>query len=438
MTEWLLVLVSLLLVATCGAFVAAEFSFVTVGRAVVEQAAAGGDRRSRGVLSALRTLSTQLSGAQLGITITNLAIGFLAEPAVARLLDDPLAAAGVPKTAAPGVAVTAALILATAVTMVFGELVPKNLALARPLPTARSVQGFQRGFTRATKPVIVLLNRSANRALRWMGVQPHEELASARSPEELTSLVHRSAEKGTLPAGTAALLARSLEFGRRRAEDVLTPRVRVDTVSAADPVLRVVELTRATGHSRFPVLGADQDDVVGIVHVKHVVAVEPGRRGDVPVPEVMIPPVLAPKSLGLDALLDVVRSGGVQMAVVIDEFGGMAGIVTFEDLVEEIVGEIRDEYDRAGSHARRQRDGAWSLSGLLRPDEVEEITGVALPEEAAYETVAGLVVARLARLPAVGDAVRVGDVRLVVERLDGRRVDRVRLDARRFRRPLCA
>src|SRR5215210_2050404 len=264
MIEVLLIALALLLVAACGTFVAAEFAFVTVDRASVERAAAAGDRRARGVREALGTLSTQLSAAQLGITLTNLLIGFLAEPAIADLLDRPLESAGVSGTAATSVSLIIALVLSTGVTMVFGELVPKNLAIDKPLGTARAVQGFQRGFTRATAIIVRLFNGMANAILRRIGIEPQEELASARSPEELASLVRRSAAQGTLAVDTASLLQRSLAFGDRRAADVMTPRRGVQTVRVDAPVAAVLEQARATGRSRFPVLADGSEDVVGV------------------------------------------------------------------------------------------------------------------------------------------------------------------------------
>ena len=427
-TQWLLILLSLGLIGACGAFVAAEFALVTVDRAAVEQAAESGDARAGGVLTALRALSTQLSGAQVGITITNLTIGFLAEPAIAQLVDGPLAAAGVPPAGVRGTALTIALALSTGLTMVFGELVPKNLAIARPLPTARRVQGFMRGFTRVMRPVIAALNAAANLILRAFGIQTQEELASARSPEELTSLVRRSAEQGTLEPGTADLLARSLAFGDKRAQDVLTPRMRMVSVQADDPVLEVIVRARASGHSRFPVLGQDTDDVIGVVHVKHAVTVDADRRSEVTVREVMVPPVLVPATLELDPLLETLRGGGLQMAVVVDEFGGTDGLVTLEDLVEELVGDVVDEHDRPDADVRRRRDGAWSLSGLLRPDEVASSVGLTLPEDDGYETLGGLMAHALGRVPSAGDTVELPGLRLSVERMDGLRVDRVRIE----------
>jgi CBS domain containing-hemolysin-like protein len=418
-------------------FVAAEFSFITVDRSAVEQAAEAGDRRAAGVLSALRSLSTQLSAAQVGITVTNLVIGFLAEPAIADLVDGPVESLGVPEGGVRGVSIAIALLLATGATMIFGELVPKNLAIARPLQTARSVQALQRGFTRATGPAVRFLNGTANAILRRLGIEPQEELASARSPEELASLVRRSGEEGTLEMETARLLERSLAFGDRRAADVMTPRARMHTVKADDPVRAVLERSRETGRSRFPVIVDDNDEVVGIVHIKHAMGVPNEERTRVKVRDVMVDPVLVPTSVELDPLLAKLREGGLQIAVVVDEFGTVDGIVTLEDLIEEIVGEVRDEYDDRDDSIQRGPDGSWLLSGLLRPDEAGRAVELVLPEDEGYETLGGLIGMHLGRMPEVGDTVEVEGrddeggrhrVRLTVERLDGLRVDRIRLE----------
>jgi CBS domain containing-hemolysin-like protein len=438
-TDLLLILASLGLVVACGAFVAAEFAFVTVDRSAVERDAESGDRRSRGALAALTSLSTQLSAAQLGITVTNLLIGFLAEPAIAELIDAPLEAAGVPAGAVTGLALAIALVLATAFTMVFGELVPKNLAIARPLQTTRAVQGFQRGFTTATGVLVRFFNSNANAILRRLGIEPQEELASARSAEELASLVRRSGEQGTLDAGTAVLLQRWLAFGERHAADVMTPRMKVHSLSPDAPVLSVFAEARATGHSRFPVLDGEGQEVLGIVHVKDAMSVPPAERERMPVREVMAAPVLVPAVLELDTLLATLKRGGLQMAVVVDEWGNVDGIVTLEDLIEEIVGDVRDEHDERNDDARLDADGTWLLSGLLRPDEVARASGTLIPEDDDYETLAGLIANELQRMPKVGDTVALGttdvdgarlDVTLTVTRMDGLRVDRVRLRRR--------
>jgi len=442
MTEWLLLATSVLLMVVCGVFGAAEYSFVTVDRATVERAAEGGDKRAQGTLAALRTLSTQLSGAQLGITITNLAIGFLAEPALGTILRGPLKQLGLDGGALKAVAYGIALGGSTIVTMLIGELVPKKLALALPFQIANRTQLAQRFFTTVMAWPIRILNAIANAILRSVGVEPQEELRSARSPVELRSLVMRSASQGELDDETADLVARSIAFGDRTAADVRTPRVRVHFLEGRDTAHDVIEAARQTGHSRFPVIGRSPDDVLGIVHVKRAVGVVPDRRRSVRVSDISDPATTVPDSIELDPLLTLLREQGMQMAIVVDEYGGTDGVVTLEDLVEEIVGDIADEHDRLSSRTRHRRDGTWSLSGLLRPDEVEEQIGVALPESEDYETIAGLIHAELGRMAVRGDTVTLsldrtpdddGDdpapllVSLAVERMEGRRIDRVSL-----------
>ena len=436
MTEWILLGISLLLIVACGLFVAAEFAFVTVDRKVVERAASAGDKPAQGVQKALRTLSTQLSGAQVGITITNLAIGFLAEPAIAQIIDGPLAALGVRTEWVTPIAIGIGLAVGTFLTMIYGELVPKNMAIARSLPTARATQGFMRGFTSVMAWPIRVLNGSANALVRRLGIEPQEELRSARSSTELASLIQRSASQGTLDPETAELMERSVEFGSRTAGEIMTPRVRTASLKETDRTSAVIELARQTGHSRFPVLD-DEDVVVGTVHVKHAVALPVHERSTARVRHIMARPIVVPDSVRLDPLLALLRDDGFQMAIVLDEYGGQAGIVTLEDVVEEIVGDISDEHDRLGARGRQRRDGSWVLSGLLRPDEVEDISGVPLPDHEDYDTLAGLVVRELGRIPQTGDSTELEvstpghdeptrlKVTLGVAHMDGLRVDRV-------------
>ncbi|SDP32402.1 Hemolysin, contains CBS domains [Nakamurella panacisegetis] len=406
-TQIVLLAVGLLLIAGTAIYVAAEFSLVTVDRATVAQRASTGDSKAKSLLVGLRSLSTQLSGAQVGITVTTLALGFVMEPSLARLIADPLRAIGIGAAAANSIGVVAALVIATVLSMVFGELVPKNLAIAEPLGTARSVITPLRVSTLIFRPLIWALNGIANGVLRIFSIEPQEELRSARSPDELQSLVRRSAAQGTLPGETAGLLARSISFSGKTAADVLTPRPRVRFVKATDPVESVIEAAAETGHSRFPVSGENSDDVVGLVHLKRAVAVAPDDRVGVRVEQVMVDVPVVPATLPLDDLLDLLREQGLQMAVVADEYGGTAGILTLEDVVEELVGEITDEHDMGDRRAMRQHDGTWLLPGDLRPDQIAEITGVTLPESSAYETVAGLVIARLGRMPESADTVEV-------------------------------
>lgn len=450
MTEWLLLILAILLVLACGIFVAAEFSFVTVDRATVESEAATGDKRSVGLLKALRTLSTQLSGAQVGITVTSLVIGFIAEPSLAALLRGPVGLTGLSDGATAAVSLGLALAIATCFQMIVGELVPKNWALSEPLRVGRTVQAAQRGFTKATLPVINLLNGTANWILGKLGIEAKEELASGRTPEELASLVRRSSAEGTLDPTTAHLVSRSIGFGDHTAADVMTPRMRVRFVKADATAADVLAKAAATGHARYPVIGRNSDDIIGMVHFKDALAVPAAERESRLVRSLMVPPVTVPESLDLDDVLDVIRGEGMQAAVVIDEYGGTAGVVTLEDLVEEIIGEISDEQDNTGPAHRFRSDGRWSLAGLLRPDEVSEVIGVVMPEGEHSETLGGLLVEHLGRLPETADTVTLrcplapelskgrgeeptptaADVTFMVTKLDGRRIDRVTASVR--------
>lgn len=408
--------------------VASEFSLTALERSRIDAAVArDDDRRTRALRDAHATLSFQLSGCQLGITATTLATGYIAEPAIAQLIAPVLGAAGLPAGWASGTATVLALVVATALSMVFGELVPKNLAIAHPLEVARAVVWLQAGFARIFRRLITGLNGVANAIVRRLGVEPAEELRSARSPGELSSLVRASAESGSLDAATATLLDRSLRFTDRVAEDLMTPRVRVATIDGDDSVSELIALARRSGFSRFPVVDGDPDLPLGLVHVKQAFAVPADRRPSTPVREMARPLETVPSSLDGDELMTRLRAAGLQTAVVVDEYGGTAGLVTMEDLVEEIVGDVRDEHDRPEqSPVRRIRDGVWALSGLMRTDEVERATGVRLPE-GDYETLAGLVNARLGRIPDVGDRLVVDGRALTVLRRDRNRVAEIRL-----------
>lgn len=443
MIELLLIVVALLLVAACGVFVAAEFALVTVDRSRVERLAQGGDTGAQGVLTALRSLSTQLSGAQVGITVTNLAIGFLAEPAVAELLRGPLASTGLNDAGVSSVAVILAVAVATIVTMVFGELVPKNLAIARPVGTAKAVQRFQRGFSKLMHYPIVSMNGTANLILHRFGIEPREELASARSVEELLSVVKHSAKRGTLTKDTAILVERSIEFSERHASDVMTPRVTLETVDQAGTVDQIVEAARRSGFSRFPVIDQAVDNIVGTVSIKQAVGVTFAARNTTPIHTIMDKALFVPASMELDDLIEKMRDEAVEMVVAIDEFGGVDGIVTLEDLIEELVGEVIDEHDEDGRAIIQLRRNAWSLSGLLRPDEVGHITGLILPEDESFDTVGGLVLDRLDEVPERGDRITVEaltragtqrTVQLRVLQMEGRRIDRLELTVAKARK----
>lgn len=404
--EWISLGIAIILILGCGLFVAAEFSLITVNRSQVKQAAEKGDRRAAGVLKGMSTLSTQLSGAQLGITLTNLGIGFLAEPAIAALVVGPLQDFGLNQTLARSVSIAIALILATILTMVFGELVPKNLAIAKPFETAKAVVGFQRGFSVVTKPFLSFFNGNANWIVRRFGIEPQEELASTRSAEELVALVGHSAREGLLPSETAEMLRRTVAFGNRRAHDVMTARSRMITVTAQETMHEVLELAARTGHSRFPLVDEGGHRVLGMVHIRALLAIPYAQRQQSAAGDSAEDAFLVPDTIELDELMDQMRNGGLQLAVLIDETGDVAGMLTLEDLVEEIVGEVRDEHDPEDSTIQVLSGNSWRLDAALRPDEANELLGCQIPEDSDYETLAGLLTVQLGKFGEVGDVVR--------------------------------
>ncbi|MEV5613299.1 hemolysin family protein [Streptomyces sp. NPDC052225] len=425
----LLLAAAFLLILANGFFVAAEFGLVTVERPEAERAAAAGDKRARTVVNSLKELSFQLSGTQLGITITSLVVGMLAEPALAQLLRGPFTAIGIPAGAVGGVSVVVGMLLASAVQMVIGELVPKNWAVSKPLQVARFVAGPQSVFARLFRPVIALLNAVANRLVRALGVEPADELASARTPGELVSLARHSAQAGALEQDTADLFVRTLSLGGLTAQHVMTPRVKVSALQASATAEDVVNLTRATGLSRFPVYRERIDEVIGMVHLKDALAMRAHERLRTPVGRIAQPPLLVPETLPVQPLLARLRSEQ-PIAVVVDEYGGTAGVVTLEDIVEELVGEVRDEHDGLDQPelaVAPPEDGrpAWDADGSCRVDILRRI-GLDVPE-GPYETVAGLVADLLGRIPAPGDKAELPGWRLAVRQVDHYRAERVRI-----------
>ncbi|MGX5181748.1 hemolysin family protein [Streptomyces avermitilis] len=432
MTEVLLLLVAILLSVACGAFVAAEFSLTTVERSELERAAERGERGAAGALKAVRNLTFQLSGAQLGITVTNLVVGMLSESSIAKLIAGPLESVGVSPSVSNSVALVIGTALSTVFLMVVGELVPKNWAISSPLAVAKRVGTPQRLFSSAFRPFITHLNNTANHVVRRFGLEPAEELASARGPQELVALARHSAKAGALEADTAELFVRTLNLADLTAENVMTPRVQVVALDVQATCEDVANATRATGLSRFPVYRGNLDSVVGIAHIKDVVAVPAEERTRRPVSRVMREPLFVPESLTVDRLLD--RLGGKQtMAIVIDEYGGTAGVATLEDIVEEVVGEVRDEHDPHETPdlapAGTDDDGRtlYSADGATRIDQLARV-GLRAPD-GPYETLAGLIAAELGRIPAEGDTVEVTGWRLDVVDASGRRAARVLLHA---------
>ncbi|AGL13574.1 hemolysin family protein [Actinoplanes sp. N902-109] len=421
-----------LLTAGNAFFVAAEFGLVTVDRAEIDQRAETGDRRARTVRNALHELSFQLSGTQLGITLTALLTGYLAEPALSRLFTpaiEPLAGEHTET-----ITHLLALVLATLVSMLFGELVPKNAALARPMRVALVTAAPLRRFSQLFKWLIGALNSSANWLVRRLGIEPQEELASARSPEELGLLAAISARAGALPADTATLLRRTIRFGEKRAAKAMTPRVDVVGLKTSASVADLLKVAQETGHTRFPVYGTTLDLVMGVVGVSDALGVPPERRATTPVATVAREPVYVPESLPLDKVLAALRAAGADMAIVVDEYGGTDGVVTVEDLIEELVGEIADEYDvdvaEAGSEILTAPDGGrtFLVDGLLREDELAEQTGFRLPE-GPYETLAGFLLAKLGQIPKGGESLEHEGWEFTVLAVDRHRIEQVRVVA---------
>lgn len=422
--DWIMLGAGLLLIIGTGIFVASEFALVNLDRADLEARQARGEPRLALTISALRHTSTHLSSAQLGITLTTLLTGYTMEPALSRMLS-PALEAWLPEAAVAAISTVIGMVIATILSMILGELVPKNFALALPLATAKVVAPAQIAFTTVFRPAVAGLNGSANVILRLIGIEPQEELSGARSAEELSSLVRRSATAGLLEKDTATLLDRSLRFAKLSADDVMTPRPRMHAIAVSESADDVIRLARETGHSRFPVYDEDLDDIVGIVHLKAAVSVPREKRAEVPVGALRTELLRVPETVRLDQLLAELRREGYQMAVVVDEYGGTAGIVTLEDLVEEIVGEVADEHDRRRAGVVRHSD-SLTFPAQLRPDEARERAAVEVPESDDYDTVGGFIMSALERIPVVGDSVRTEGGSLEVMRMDGRRVDRVR------------
>ncbi len=431
MAEIVLLIAALVLTAACAVFVAAEFSLTTVERSAIERSAAAGERGAATALKAVDRLTFQLSGAQLGITVTSLVIGMLAEPSVAALLYGPIRAVGLSDGAAEAVALALGVLLSTVVLMVAGELVPKNWAISRPLAVAKIVAGPQYHFSAVFSPLIGHLNNTANWVVRRRGLEPAEHLAGARTPQELIALAQHSAREGAIAPDAAELFIRSFRLGDLTAQNVMTPRVDVQALDEHATAFDVANLTRDTGLSRFPVYRDNLDQIVGVVHIKDVLAISPDLRAGRMVSALMTDPLLVPETLTVDHLLDRLR-GEETLAVVLDEYGGTAGIATLEDIIEEVVGEVSDEHDPTETSAvvyldRTEDDRPrWQADGITRTD---ELAALGLTAEGPYETLAGLVAHRLGRIPSTGDRIEVNGWTLDVDAVAHHVAERVYITA---------
>ncbi|GAB3933473.1 hemolysin family protein [Kribbella albertanoniae] len=396
-------LILVLTVAT-GYFVSQEFAYVAVDRSRLRTLADGGDAAAVRALKVTSRLSFVLSGSQVGITVTALLAGYFAEPYLGEGLARVLGSAGVPEAVSVSVSVIAALLLATVIQMVLGELAPKNLAIAKAEAIALRLSRSTLLYLTIAGPIIRVFDAASNRILRRVGIEPVEELPQGATAQELDRIIVSSYEQGLLDEDTMRLLDRGLDFRGRIADEAMRPRVDVVTVHQDEPLTRVVEL-QDTGHSRFPVIAGSVDEVVGVIAIGDVVEVEPADRGHVTVGSLASPPVVVPSTLPLPVVLERLRTAHRQLAIVVDEYGGFAGIITLEDIAEELVGAIRDEDDLPETSPIQGGDGSWVVPARWRLDEVEEATGVALPVSDDYETVSGLVMARLGRIPVIGDEI---------------------------------
>ncbi|MFE3856777.1 hemolysin family protein [Streptomyces griseorubiginosus] len=411
---WLGLLAVLLLTLGTGYFVAQEFAYVSADRLALARAAEAGDRKAARALKVLERLSFMLSGAQLGITVTGLVVGFIAEPSVSALLKPVLTGIGIPEGAVGAISVVLAFVLATVVQMVIGELAPKNLAIAVPERLAKALASSTLAYLKVVGPVVHVFDGAANKLLRKVGIEPVEELHHGATLEELGHLIGESHEQGELPKETADLIDHALEFSDRTLDEVMVPRADAVFVRKDANLAEAVDLIAKHGHSNYPVLGDHPDDVAGVLGVRELMALPAGGFTDTTAGAAARRPLLLPDTLPLPNAVERMRSSGDEFAVVLDEHGGVAGVVTYEDIAEELVGDIADETDRITEIAVADGDG-WLVDAGRRLDEVAEATGVELPEEEDYDTVAGLIVDRLGRFPTIGD-------RLTVELRDGGRV----------------
>lgn len=393
--------VMLITVAT-GYFVAQEFGYMAVDRSRLKAAAAAGDGAAKRALAVTRRTSFMLSGAQLGITVTGLLVGYVAEPLIGSALGDVISEVGVSTAAGLAIGTIAALAFSTFVQMLFGELFPKNLAIARPEPVARWLSRSTLIYLKAFGWVIAVFDQASNLLLRALGIEPVHDIEHSATVRDLEHIVAESRQSGDLPPDLSLLLDRILDFPRRDAEHAMIPQSRVDVVTGGQAAGEV-RMLMAAGHSRYPVMD-DEGHILGIVQLTDVMdAPDPAT----PARELMRPAVVLPTLMSLPDAFKEMSAKKAQLACVIDEFGGFAGVITQEDLAEELVGEITDEHDdELPEHVTAVADGAWLVPGDFHLDEVERTLDCQLPE-GDYETIAGLVISAHGSLPAVGEVVEI-------------------------------
>lgn len=397
------VLVVALITAVTGYFVAQEFAYMAVDRSRLGSQAASGDAVAGRALRVTKRTSFMLSGAQLGITVTGLLVGYVAEPLIGVALGEMFGWGGVPAGVGLAIGTVLALLLSTLVQMLFGELVPKNLAIARPEGVARTLSRSTLIYLKLFGWLIWVFDQASNLLLRALRIEPVHDVEHSATPRDLEHIVASSRQSGDLPEDLSLLLDRILDFPGRPVEHAMIPRTRVDVVRGSDTVARVRELM-GTGHSRYPVIDAGED-IVGVIHLEDVLSAT--DRHDAAARDLARPALVIPTVMTLPAAVRELDSTSHQLACVVDEHGGFAGILTLEDLAEELVGEITDEHDPdLPNEPVLSDDGRWVMGGDVHVDEVERAIGHDLPQ-GDYETIAGLLIAQVGGLPAAGAVVEV-------------------------------
>jgi CBS domain containing-hemolysin-like protein len=400
------VLVVLIITAATAYFVAQEFAYMSVDRSRLRAAAATGDPGATRALSITRRTSFMLSGAQLGITVTGLLVGYVAEPLIGAAIGLALGGISVPAAVGITVGTVLALTFSTFVQMLLGELFPKNLAIARPEPVATALARSTGIYLTVFGALIAVFDKSSNLLLRLLRIEPVHDVEHSATLRDLAHIVAASRDSGDLPQDLSILLDRVIDFPNRTVEHAMIPRARVGVLRTDVDLPRVREMMSA-GHSRYPVLD-DADDVVGVVHLPDVLELADRVDGRRTAGDLMRPPLFVPTVLGLPHALTELVGSGSQLACVLDEYGGFVGVLTVEDLAEELVGEIADEHDPAGPPllVPDPSPSGWTLPGDLPMDEVQRLIGRQLPA-GDYETLAGLAIARCGGFPRVGHRIEV-------------------------------
>ena len=420
MSIWSGLLVAAVLLLMNAFFVASEFSLVAINRARIEADSANGNTAATRVRFLLQSLTEHLSGAQFGITVSALLLGFVAEPTAARLLTG--------DSDHSGSSIVLAVAAATIFHLLIGEQIPKYLALAKPEPVALCLAPFIRIYGICVHPIVSLLNRLANKVVNFFGVEPKHQLSASRTLHELEDLIESSADEGVLDKEEVNLLRRSIRFADKTAADILIPRTAIEAIQKQDSAKQLVDKSTRSGYSRFPVFGIDLDDILGVVHIKSLYKHPVETRLSLSVNDLMTETLTVPETRSLDDVLSDMRKSRNQLLIVADEHGGTAGILSVEDVVEEIVGEIGDEYDQVEIKTRVESSGSTIISGLMNLDEVEESTGLEIPD-GPYETVAGYVLFRLGHIPEPSEMIEESGWKIEVVAVEGLRIANLRVVA---------